>query len=157
MSIVIPVGVDTANTSYLDMAAGSEWVFLSLSRCRCPFILTHHYLLFRFVHFLVASAEGSASVVRFFHHRFRSLICLWLSHQKHALLLLQKKKNHFSVEHKLFSSCSFLNNGSIWRLKLSRSKTENKPIKPINTIKVICMTSESIQNLYVRNRKFKVL
>lgn len=26
MSIVIPVGVDTADTSYLDMAAGSEWV-----------------------------------------------------------------------------------------------------------------------------------
>lgn len=43
-------------------------VSLSLS-LSVLFILTHHYLLFHFVLFLVASAEGSASVVWFsFHH-----------------------------------------------------------------------------------------
>lgn len=43
MSIVIPVGVDTADTSYLDMAAGSEWVKTTTSLITLPFTCSSHF------------------------------------------------------------------------------------------------------------------
>lgn len=43
MSIVIPVGVDTADTSYLDMAAGSEWVKTTTSLITLPSTCSSHF------------------------------------------------------------------------------------------------------------------
>lgn len=43
MSIVIPVGVDTADTSYLDMAAGSEWVKTTTSLIILPSTCSSHF------------------------------------------------------------------------------------------------------------------
>lgn len=43
MSIVIPVGVDTADTSYLDMAAGSEWVKTTASLITLPSACSSHF------------------------------------------------------------------------------------------------------------------
>lgn len=88
MSIVIPVGVDTADTSYLDMAAGSEWVTpglycahfyapsLPLIHCCVPsfVVLYHQNVILSFALLSFILHPSSVSYIVLFEHVCRLLL-----------------------------------------------------------------------------------
>lgn len=77
MSIVIPVGVDTADTSYLDMAAGSEWVTPTTS----PNLHCSHLL---------------CPSLPYFSHSYKPLVGLWSSSMPKVHSHLHRHCSHLS-------------------------------------------------------------